>query len=146
MSPLLEMRTITKEYRGVAAVKDVSFTLEAGEIHALVGENGAGKSTLTKIIAGAVALIGTMLLDGKPITFAVPKDALSAGIAMVFQENEPRSVVDGCSEYLSGKERFFNRLRGINIAAQQFLRSMNFGVDPRATVSHSVPLSVRWWR
>jgi len=45
MSSLLEMRTITKEYRGVAAVKDVSFALENGEIHALVGENGAGKST-----------------------------------------------------------------------------------------------------
>ena len=41
MSPLLEMRSITKEYRGVAAVEDVSFELEPGEIHALVGENGA---------------------------------------------------------------------------------------------------------
>ena len=49
MSPLLEMRSITKEYRGVAAVNDVSFALETGEIHALVGENGAGKSTLTRV-------------------------------------------------------------------------------------------------
>ena len=86
MSPLLEMRTITKEYRGVAAVKDVSFTLEAGEIHALVGENGAGKSTLTKIIAGAVALTsGTMLLDGAPVELTSPEDALSNGIAMVYR-------------------------------------------------------------
>jgi simple sugar transport system ATP-binding protein len=54
MSPILELRAITKEYRGVPAVKDVNFTLNSQEIHALVGENGAGKSTLTKIIAGAV--------------------------------------------------------------------------------------------
>ena len=102
MSPLLEMRSITKEYRGVAAVEDVSFALETGEIHALVGENGAGKSTLTKIIAGAVTpTSGTMLLDGKPIVFAVPKDALHAGIAMVYQENSPGSGVDRRPEHLS---------------------------------------------
>ena len=135
MSPLLEMRTITKEYRGVAAVKDVSFALENGEIHALVGENGAGKSTLTKIIAGAVALTsGTMLLDGKPITFAVPKDALSAGIAMVYQENSLVPALTVAQNIFLGKERFFNRMRGINIAAQQFLQSLNFGVDPTASV------------
>ncbi len=65
--PLLEMRRVTKEYRGVPAVKDVDFTLDAGEIHALVGENGAGKSTLTKILAGAVAPTrGELLLDGTP--------------------------------------------------------------------------------
>ena len=135
MSPLLEMRSITKEYRGVAAVEDVSFELETGEIHALVGENGAGKSTLTKIIAGAVTpTSGTMLLDGKPITFAVPKDALSAGIGMVYQENSLVPALTVAQNIFLGKERFFNRMRGINIAAQQFLQSLNFGVDPTASV------------
>ena len=52
MSPILELRKATKEFRGVPAIKDIDFTLEPGEIHAIVGENGAGKSTLTKALAG----------------------------------------------------------------------------------------------
>jgi simple sugar transport system ATP-binding protein len=70
MSPILELRSITKEYRDIPAVKDVNFSLESREIHALVGENGAGKSTLTKIIAGGVTpTSGEMLLDGKAVAF-----------------------------------------------------------------------------
>ena len=79
MAPLIEMRKVTKEYRGVPAIKDVDFTLEVGEIHALVGENGAGKSTLTKIMAGVTGpTSGTMLFDGKPTAFQSPAEALGA--------------------------------------------------------------------
>jgi ABC-type sugar transport system ATPase subunit len=135
MKPILELRAITKEYRGVAAVKDVNFTLESQEIHALVGENGAGKSTLTKIIAGAVTpTSGEMLLDGKPVAFKVPKDALLAGVAMVYQENSLVPALTVAQNIFLGRERFFNRMRGVNIAAQQFLQSLNFGVDPTASV------------
>ncbi len=56
MTALLELKKATKDFRGVAAIKDVDFTLEKGEIHAIVGENGAGKSTLTKILAGVYQL------------------------------------------------------------------------------------------
>jgi simple sugar transport system ATP-binding protein len=134
--PILEMRSITKEYRGVPAVKDVNFTLEPGEVHALLGENGAGKSTLTKIVAGAVKpSSGEILLDGKPVTFDAPKDALAAGIAMVYQENSLVPALTVAQNIFLGRESFFNRMRKINIAAQQFLQSLNFGVDPTATVS-----------
>ena len=135
-TPILEMRGITKEYRGVPAVKDVSFTLEPGEIHAVLGENGAGKSTMTKIVAGAVSpTSGELLLDGKTVVFAVPKDALNAGIAMVYQENSLVPALTVAQNIFLGRESFFNRMRGVNIAAQQFLQSLNFGVDPTATVS-----------
>ncbi|WP_048862531.1 sugar ABC transporter ATP-binding protein, partial [Acidisphaera rubrifaciens] len=136
MTPLLEMRRITKEYRGVPAVKDVDFTLMRDEIHALLGENGAGKSTLTKIIAGAVQPThGELLMDGKPIAFPTPAAALEAGVAMVYQENSLVPALTVAQNIYLGRERFFNRMRGINIAAQQFLQSLNFPVDPTATVA-----------
>jgi ABC-type sugar transport system ATPase subunit len=66
MTPIVELRRATKDFRGIAAFSDVDFALERGEIHALLGENGAGKSTLTKIIAGVYPLsAGTLLIDGK---------------------------------------------------------------------------------
>jgi len=135
MAPLIEMRKVTKEYRGVPAIKDVDFTLQAGEIHALVGENGAGKSTLTKIMAGVTGpTSGTMLFDGKPTSFQSPAEALRNGINMVFQENSLVPSMSVAQNVFLGDEKFFNRIRGIYIAAQQLMGSLNFPVDPWATV------------
>lgn len=136
MTPLITLRNATKEYRGVPAVKDVTFTLERGEVHALLGENGAGKSTLTKMIAGVVApTAGTLEIDGTPVTLSTPAEALSRGIAMVYQETSlVPSLTVAQNIYMSDKRRF-HRLRGIYIAGQQFLQSLNFPVDPTAMVS-----------
>ena len=104
MSPILELRKATKEFRGVPAIKNIDFTLERGEIHAIVGENGAGKSTLTKALAGVHKLSsGEMLFDGKPMNLSAPSEALALGIAMVFQETNVGAVDDGRSEHLSGR-------------------------------------------
>ena len=136
MTPVIEMRNVTKEYRGIPAVKDVSFTLARGEVHALLGENGAGKSTLTKIMAGVTqATSGEMLVDGRPVAFATPAEAMAGGVTMVFQENSLVPSMTVAQNLYLGDERFFNRLRGLYIAAQQFLQSMNFNVDPWATVA-----------
>jgi simple sugar transport system ATP-binding protein len=136
MGPIIEMRKITKAYRGVPAVKAVDFTLEQGEIHAVLGENGAGKSTLTKIMAGVIeASAGQMIYRGNEVRYLSPFEALSAGIAMVYQETSLVPSMTVAQNIYLGKEKFLNRLRGINIAAQQFLQSLNFTVDPTATVA-----------
>src|SRR3984885_12230617 len=136
MSALIEMQGVTKEYRGVRALNSVDFILKQGEIHALVGENGAGKSTLTKIMAGVTqSSAGRMTLDGREVSFATPAEALSQGVTMVFQETSLVPSMSVAQNLYLGDEKFFNRLRGLYIAAQQFLQSLNFNVDPWASVA-----------
>jgi len=85
-APVLSIQGLTKAYPGVVANSDVSFDVQTGEVHALLGENGAGKSTLVKMIYGLVKPDhGTMTLQGKPYAPAEPRAARAAGVAMVFQ-------------------------------------------------------------
>jgi ribose transport system ATP-binding protein len=84
---LLELSAITKRYPGVTALDTVDLTVEAGAVHAVVGENGAGKSTLLKLVAGAERPdAGEIRWDGAPVTLASPRDALRRGITVIYQE------------------------------------------------------------
>ena len=86
-TPVLSMRNIAKAFGKFYALKGVDLTVWPGEIHALMGENGAGKSTLMKILAGAyTATSGEILIDGRPHAIKGPKDALAAGITLIYQE------------------------------------------------------------
>jgi simple sugar transport system ATP-binding protein len=86
MTPVLEVRTITKRFPGVLANDKISFTLEAGEIHAFLGENGAGKSTLMNILYGLYAPDeGQILVNGKEVAIRGPNDAIRLGLGMVHQ-------------------------------------------------------------
>jgi ABC-type sugar transport system ATPase subunit len=135
-APILELRQATKKYAGVPAIENIDFALERAEIHALVGENGAGKSTLTKVMAGVVNLSsGTMLVEGREVAPRTPLEARHLGIAMVFQENSLVPTMTVAQNLFLGQEKYYNRLRGIYIAAQQFLQSLNFDVAPTTTVS-----------
>jgi ABC-type sugar transport system ATPase subunit len=83
----VELKGVSKRFGGVLALDSVSLKVEAGSIHALVGENGAGKSTLGKIVAGALqADEGRLLLRGEPVSFRSPREALDSGIATIAQE------------------------------------------------------------
>jgi simple sugar transport system ATP-binding protein len=78
---------------------------------------------------------GEMLVDGKPALFETPAQALGNGVNMVFQENSLVPSMTVAQNLFLGEEKFFNRLRGLYIAAQQFLQSLNFNVDPWAMVA-----------
>lgn len=87
MTPLVELKGVSKSFVGVRVLNAVDFDVRPGEVHALLGENGAGKSTLIKIIAGVHAPdSGDVVIDGSPVKFANPGQAVKAGIAIVYQE------------------------------------------------------------
>lgn len=86
---ILQVERLTKRFPGVVALKDVSFSLRAGEVHALCGENGAGKSTLIKCLSGVWphdSFEGSIAINGKPSGFRHLGDAKQAGIAVIHQE------------------------------------------------------------
>ena len=86
-SLLLEMRNIAKRFGDFYALQNVDLDIYRGEIHALMGENGAGKSTLMKILAGAyTATSGEIKIDAKAFPISSPKDAIKAGITLIYQE------------------------------------------------------------
>ncbi|MDB5625491.1 MAG: transporter related [Tardiphaga sp.] len=89
MNAILEMRGISKSFTGVKALSDVSFTVESGEIHALVGENGAGKSTLMKVLSGVYpdgSYEGAIIYDGEERRFRDITDSEALGIIIIHQE------------------------------------------------------------
>ncbi len=86
MTPVLELKNITKQFPGVLANDHINLTLEKGEIHALLGENGAGKTTLMNILYGLYQPDqGEIYTDGKPSSIHSPSDAIRSGIGMVHQ-------------------------------------------------------------
>ena len=85
-TPVLELRGITKRFPSIVANDSIDFDLAKGEVHALLGENGAGKSTLMNVLYGLYgADEGEILLNGAPVKFSSPKDAITRGIGMVHQ-------------------------------------------------------------
>jgi len=89
MTAMLEMRGVSKSFSGVQALRDVNFSVEAGQIHALVGENGAGKSTLMKVLSGVYpfgSYEGTIVFDGEERRFRDINDSEAFGIIIIHQE------------------------------------------------------------
>ena len=89
MTAILEMRGVSKSFSGVQALRDVNFTVEAGQIHALVGENGAGKSTLMKVLSGVYPFgdyEGSIIFDGEERRFRDVNDSEALSIIIIHQE------------------------------------------------------------
>ncbi|MFQ5811175.1 MAG: sugar ABC transporter ATP-binding protein [Armatimonadota bacterium] len=138
--PVLEMRSITKDYPGVRALDDVSFDLRPGEVHALVGENGAGKSTLMKVLAGAVSRdAGEILVAGEPVEIDSPHDAMAAGISVIYQEFNLVPYLSVAENIYLGREPKlplgFVDWRTMRAGAAEALARIGANISPRAVVS-----------
>ncbi|MGH6702117.1 MAG: ATP-binding cassette domain-containing protein, partial [Bradyrhizobium sp.] len=133
--PVLRVVGGNKIYGGVHAIEAIDFDLYGSEVHALVGENGAGKSTLGKAIAGAIKLTsGEYYVDGKPVNFERPRDALAAGICMVYQETSLVPTMTAAQNIELGNEKLITSFKKLNIQAQQLLQSLNFHIDPATPI------------
>ena len=138
------MRRIVKRFPGVLANDCVDLTIQAGEIHALLGENGAGKSTLMQILYGFHRMdAGEILVHGKRVQLQSPKDAIAEGIGMVHQEFmlvHPFSVVENVVLGLKG-----GALLDLKAASEK-LRDLSerhhLAIDPAARV-RSLPIGVQ---
>ncbi|HEX3100420.1 MAG TPA: ATP-binding cassette domain-containing protein, partial [Pyrinomonadaceae bacterium] len=138
--PLLEMRNIVKEFPGVRALDGVSFTLDAGEFHSLVGENGAGKSTLMKVLSGVYpegTFEGEILVNEQVRHFRGIRDSENAGIAIIFQELSLVKELTVGENIFLGKEP--SRFGVINWSelyhkASKLLQDLHLGIDPRVKV------------
>lgn len=137
---LIEMSNILKSFGGNIAVDRVSLVLEAGSVHALMGENGAGKSTLMKILAGVHRPdLGEIRKSGEQVSFSNPREALAAGISTVFQEMSLLPNLTIAENMFLGREPT-KRFGGIdyprmNKATAEALHTLSLDLDPQTLVS-----------
>jgi len=146
MKHTLEMRNIVKHFPGVLANNNVSLTVHAGEIHALLGENGAGKTTLMQILYGFHAMdSGEIWIDGERVHFTGTKDAIARGIGMVHQEFmlvRPFSVVENTVLGLREGSGPLLDLKRASEKLQALSLRHGLALDPAAEVG-SLPIGVQ---
>ena len=134
----VEMTDITKSFGGVHALKDVSFKVRPGQIHALVGENGAGKSTLMKILSGAYQKdSGNITIDGGEVSITNPHMGRKSGIAIIYQEfalAPDLTVAENIYlDHLGSRKGFINWSR-LYRDAGEVIKSVGFDINPRSKV------------
>ncbi len=147
MTPILELRNITKRFPGVLANDHISLTLEENEIHALLGENGAGKSTLMNILYGLYQPDeGEIIVRGKPVQIHSPTDAIKAGIGMVHQHFMLVPVLSVTENVMLGDEVlqggvFLDRRKAAQ-RIREISKQYGLDVDPDALIK-DLPVGVQ---
>jgi ABC-type sugar transport system ATPase subunit len=135
MEKSLEFKGIGKSYPGVRALDDISFKADGGKVVALLGENGAGKSTLLKIMSGDQrADEGSILLNGEEIHFSEPRDAITAGISVIYQERQLIPTMSVMENMFLGalpktKMGLFDKAR-LREEAQEVIDKFGLPIDP----------------
>lgn len=138
-TPILEARDVSRSFGPIEVLHEVGLALNAGEVHALIGENGAGKSTMMKILSGYLAPTkGELLLDGKPVAFSSSEDAEDQGVILIHQEfnlAEQLSVEENIFLGRELKRGFFLDKKAMRAEAERLLSELETRVSPNARVS-----------
>lgn len=133
--PLLRMQGITQTFPGVKALQNVDFTLDAGEVRALMGENGAGKSTLIKVLTGVYQPdSGSIELDGEAVRPTSPAHAQSLGISTVYQEVNLAPNLTVAESICLGSDGSLMRWGAMRERARVALSRLNLDVDVNRTL------------
>ena len=137
----VEMTGISKLFGGIRALDDVSFSVRAGEVHALLGENGAGKSTLMKILAGAhQATSGEIRINGERVTIPSPHASRTLGIGIIYQELALAPELTVAENIFLGELPGLVNARRLRDRARVLLDELGFAIDPGA-LAGSLPLA-----
>lgn len=143
LAPLLKAEGLIKRYPGVVALRDVSFDVQRGEVHVLVGENGAGKSTLIKILSGAIRPDGgAVFIDGAPVRIRDPRHAQELGIFTIYQELPLVPQLSVVENVFLGRERRVPALPVLAARSEQLshtrevLSKLEYPLDPTVPVQN----------
>ena len=130
----VELRNISKSFGGIVALKNVTFKVKPGEIHALVGENGAGKSTLMKILSGAYTKdSGQIFIDGKEVHIKNTQDSKKLGIGIIYQEFSLVPELSVAENVFLNKldiTGFWMKWGKMNKKAEEIINSIGFSINP----------------
>jgi ABC-type sugar transport system ATPase subunit len=145
VEPLVQMKNISKGFPGVQALSSVSFDLQPGEVHCLVGENGAGKSTLMKILSGAEqADQGEIVLSGQSYPGYDPVKAYDLGIAAIYQETDLVLQMSVAHNIYLGHEPEYGSWGGLNRrklkeASRELMKTVHLDISPDELVANLTP-------
>ena len=159
VAPILEIRRVAKRFDATQALEDVSLSLHAGEIHALLGENGAGKSTLIKIMTGVHQPdSGQILLGGQPVTIRSAAEAQRLGVAAIYQEpllfpdlnvaenifisHQDRGAVVGWREMFREADKILAEL-GMTLDVRKPARGLTLAAQQSVEIAKAISLNVR---
>ncbi len=137
--PIISIRHVGKQFAGVRALNDVTFDIERGELHAIMGENGAGKSTLMKILSGVLSdYEGELWVNGQHVSFSGTQEAEAAGISIIHQELNMVDQLSVSANIFLGRELtgwFGLRQQEMDRRASELLEQLESNISSTALVS-----------
>jgi len=137
MAELVKLKAITKSFGGVHALKGVDFDVQAGEVHALLGENGAGKSTLMRVLGGEMSpSSGEVAIEGEHVEFRDPRAARARGIAVIHQELALAPDLSVAENIFLGELPGLISYGSLKKRSRDLIERLGFDIDPAQRVGN----------